>query len=585
MSKLVYRLFPATALFAAGCGFALAASSLEATVTLAPASAPSAGRISARDLAKQAAKTPFQPGRPAEMPRHLRPDGTSTAAPKSSSLSLPTLPQTVSGVAAAPAPMGFAGIASASNSQVGNPQFEPPDQGLAVNNNVVAEINNEIVQFCNLSSNTTSGPIGLPQFFQSSNSCGDPQVFFDPSVQRWFFMEIASSSCTMGSLAIEGFDIAVSASADSLGSYSIYHVRAFSSDLAGCGGWDCLPDYPKAGYDANGFYISVNLWNLKNNRFIAAATYVLPKSQLVNGASVSAVRVLYPGDFAVQPSVPAPGQAFVTAAGGVEYLMEARNIWDGSSKIRVWAISNTASLNGSKPSLKGYGVDVAGEAYGATVPSTEPSAVGPYCASVGVTSAPSLDAGYQSFQSTVQMANGQLFGVLPFGTKDTAGLARDSLAWFAITPSVSASGAPAVSGLSQGYVVPPDGYSLSYPAFALNAAGAGILGFSVTNKNSAAVGGFPSAGYVAFSGGAVSGGIVVTGQGGATDDGFSGCRSAGAGGVGRWGDYGAAAVDAATGVFYAANEYIPGWTGARANWGTFISQATPAALSTTTASK
>lgn len=60
-----------------------------------------------------------------------------------------------------------------------------------------------------------------------------------------------------------------------------------------------------------------------------------------------------------------------------------------------------------------------------------------------------------------------------------------------------------------------------------------------------------------------------------SDDGFTGCGRPGPGQVGRWGDYGAATVDAATGYFYTANELIPYKKvapGQAANWGTFITQ-------------
>jgi hypothetical protein len=50
----------------------------------------------------------------------------------------------------------------------------------------------------------------------------------------------------------------------------------------------------------------------------------------------------------------------------------------------------------------------------------------------------------------------------------------------------------------------------------------------------------------------------------------------GPGQIGRWGDYGAATVDAATGFFYFGNEYIPDPTefppGSFTNWGTFITR-------------
>jgi hypothetical protein len=75
---------------------------------------------------------------------------------------------------------------------------------------------------------------------------------------------------------------------------------------------------------------------------------------------------------------------------------------------------------------------------------------------------------------------------------------------------------------------------------------------------------------------APTGGIIVSGHGFTSDDGFTGCRAPGPGTVGRWGDYGAAVVDAATGYIYTANEMIPDPSlfarGHYANWGTFITQ-------------
>jgi hypothetical protein len=102
------------------------------------------------------------------------------------------------------------------------------------------------------------------------------------------------------------------------------------------------------------------------------------------------------------------------------------------------------------------------------------------------------------------------------------------------------------------------------------------MGMTITNKSKAVAGGFPSAAFIQFDGTAPTGGITVSGQGFTSDDGFSGCPGNGAGQVGRWGDYGAAAVDAATGYLYTANEMIPNPAqfarSALANWGTFITQ-------------
>jgi hypothetical protein len=164
---------------------------------------------------------------------------------------------------------------------------------------------------------------------------------------------------------------------------------------------------------------------------------------------------------------------------------------------------------------------------------------------------------------------------LAFGSKDGTGFNRDVVAWFVLTPTVTSTGTVSATIYKQGYVVPTNGYSLSYPEFGLNKTGAGVMGFTETNKSASVAGGYPSASIVQFTGTGTTGSIFITGQGKTSDDGFSGCGVPGPGQVGRWGDYGAATVDAATGYYYTGNEMIPYKTvapGQYANWGTFITQ-------------
>jgi len=150
------------------------------------------------------------------------------------------------------------------------------------------------------------------------------------------------------------------------------------------------------------------------------------------------------------------------------------------------------------------------------------------------------------------------------------------LAWFILQPTLTSAPSLTANIVAQGYVVPPDGYSVSFPAFAVNKRGGGVIGMSITNPDPNVAGGFPSASFIRFSG-FPRGNIIVTGQGTTSDDGFTGCREPGPGGVGRWGDYGAAVVDAITGFFYFGNEHIPDPTefppGSFTNWGTFITRA------------
>jgi hypothetical protein len=186
-----------------------------------------------------------------------------------------------------------------------------------------------------------------------------------------------------------------------------------------------------------------------------------------------------------------------------------------------------------------------------------------------------LDGGFRAFQATIQKAGGNLYGALAFGAKDGTGLLRDVLAWFAVHPTLTFSSLSAKI-VHQGLVVPPNGFSISYPAFGLNKTGAGAMGMTITN-NSAYAPVFPSAAFVQFTGAATGGTITIAagGLGATSDDGFTGCPEPGPGQVGRWGDYAAATVDAKTGFFYTANEMIPNprkFPHGATNWGTFITQ-------------
>jgi hypothetical protein len=252
--------------------------------------------------------------------------------------------------------------------------------------------------------------------------------------------------------------------------------------------------------------------------------------------------------------------------------MEARKLTDGTNNIRVWAISNTNNIDAAPGTLVANFVDVPAQLYGRfTVPSTQPNAVGPFCMSVGATTAPLLNGGYAAFTATIPKAGGKLYGALPFGARDGAGLARDIIAWEAVKPSVASNGVPSASILNQGLIVPRTGYSLLDPAFAFNISGTGVLGFSITNESRFVPGGFPSTAVIKFTTTGPTGGLIVSGKGVSSADEFVGC-SLNENGIDRWGDYGAATVDAATGFFYTANENISGPRGFRTNWGTFITR-------------
>ena len=512
-----------------------------------------------------------------EQPQHRLPNGRLTSQPLAAAVS--ALSPNTALTASSPritAISGFGGLHEGDNVTANGYELEPPDQGLAVNNNVAAEIVNNVLRFFDAGDGVPlSAPIATSALFNiDPNVYGlsDPQVFFDPVSQRWFLTEVAYNGTA------NAFAIAVSQTSDPMGSYYTYLVDAYSSQLTGCGFQDCFPDYPKGGFNADAFFITADLFSNVSGNYVEAAIYVFPKASLEAGTAFNYLRFDDPNDFVLQPSVPAPGEPFSLARGGSEFLMSAptASFGLGSPLISVLAVIDTKFIVSNPGNVKALQTTVHSQNYGnGTVPSSEPNVVGPYCASVGVTSAPSLDGGYSTFQSTIQKANGNLYGALAEGAVDGKGLARDIIDWFEVHPTLNSSGLTA-SIVHQGRIVPPNGYSVSYPAFGLHHSGAGVMGFTITNTSASAAGGFPSAALIEFDGTAPPGGILVTGQGFTSDDGFTGCGVPGPGTVGRWGDYGAAVVDAATGYVYTANEMIPDPSlftrGQYANWGTFITQ-------------
>lgn len=517
-----------------------------------------------------------------EQARHRLPDGSLTskanAAVSSALESNSEVAGRFQGSSTITSISGFTGIHEGDNVTANGYELEPPDQGLAVNNNVAAEIVNNVLRFFDASNGTPlSAPIATSTLFNIDPTIfnlSDPQVFFDPVSKRWFLTEVAYNATA------NAFAIAVSQSSDPLGNYYTYLVDAYSSQLTGCGFQDCFPDYPKDGYNADAFFITADLFSNVSGNYVEAAIYVFPKSKLEAGQSFDYLRFDDPNDFVLQPSVPAPGEPFSTARNGSEFLMSAptASFGTGTPTISVLAVINTNSIVSNPGAVKTLVTSVHSQNYGnGTVPSTEPNVVGPFCASQGITSAPTLDGGYSTFQSTIQKAKGNLYGALAEGRVDGKGLSRDIIDWFEVDPDLSGSKLTA-SIVHQGRVVPPDGYSITYPAFGLRKNGAGVMGFTITNSSAAVAGGYPSAALIEFDGTATSGGIIVSGQGYTSDDGFTGCLGIGPGpgGVGRWGDYGAAVVDAATGYLYTANEMIPNpalyTRGFYANWGTFITQ-------------
>jgi hypothetical protein len=553
----------ATALLA---GTALAASPSVSATHLAAVTLSATTNV--RAISDAAAKQPHpMPTLKFEMPRHRYPQNAHFTAPLR--LKAATTANIAIKSTAKAASAGFTGIYAGSNAAAIGGDVEPPDQGLAAAGNYVVEVVNLSFQvFSNLGNPITATiPLGSVLGAQSGDSFGDPHVEFDPTIQRW----VIDTYLTNGNF--NGFFLAVSTTTDPTGSYYVYRVDASTKGVKGCPSASaCFPDYPQPGYDANAYYIAADLFSNATGGFATGAVYAIPLTPLLTGASFTYQRLLL-NDFVIEPSIPAIPNQYATGANGTEFFMTARQISDGSNNLRVYAVTNTNAI-GSGGTLVANYADVAAEPYASTVASTQPNVVGPLGQSLGATSASPLDGGYNAFGSGVKYLNGDLYSALTTAAVDGNGLDRNTVAWFHVRPSATGTSVSA-SIINQGYIVPPDGYSISYPGLALNRSGAGILGISVTNPNQSVPGGFPSAGYVKFTAGHPTSVYRITGQGGTSSDGFT-CYPTYGGPPCRWGDFSSATMDPVTGIFYVGNEYIPDPSifprSTYANWGTFITE-------------
>jgi hypothetical protein len=277
--------------------------------------------------------------------------------------------------------------------------------------------------------------------------------------------------------------------------------------------------------------------------------------------------------FTLAPAQAPPGGAQESKAGGTEYFLSSNAADEAhgngasigprsSSQILVWALTNTASLNSSTPSVALNNTALGVSTYAFPSPSNQKSGPTPLrdclnnkaCSTAlnGVAD-PFQEKEYNLDSNDTRMmqttfAAGQLWGSLdtslPHASSKSAGVE-----WFVVTPAISRHGALSAAAINSGFLGLPDD-NLIYPAIGVTAGGRGVMAFTVVGGDR-----FPSAGYALINSSGV-GPVHVAREGAGPADGFSGyifenlpnpIRP-------RWGDYGAAAV--VGNQIWIASEYI-----------------------------
>ncbi len=463
----------------------------------------------------------------------------------------------------------------------GGNQFsiEPPDQGLCAGNGYVLESVNDLIHVYDTAGNLLR-TVDLNSFYgyaaainRTTGAFGpettDPSCLFDVDTQRWFHViltldRVGTTSALAGT---NHLDIAVSDSANPLGSWTIYRIPAQNNGTDGtpdhhCARGFCLGDYPHIGADASGFYVTTNEFSLFGSGFTGAQVYAMSKRALESGAASIAVFLFDTSDPSVTPDgIPGftvwPAQSpDGTLSGGTEFLLSSEAVFFGSSdRIRLWSITNTFSLDTSSPAIALTSRYLPVAAY--AIPPKSNQKPGDYplgqCLSDTVTNcwrsflaAPAPPQPLQKLDSNdsrmqqVYYANGKLWAAL-----DTAitldGVNKAGIEYFVLNPS---------SGVvfQNGYVAVP-GNNVTYPAVAATSSGRGVIAFTLVGDDH-----YPSAGYASLDAKVGAGPVHVAAEGVGPEDGFAAYKPLSGTTRQRWGDYGAAA--AVGDDLWIASEYI-----------------------------
>jgi hypothetical protein len=516
-----------------------------------------------------------------------------------------------------------------------NGGLEPPDQGLCVGNHFVIEAVNLALRVYTDRAVPATPVIPLSQFFSLSPPAdvgsvflSDPRCIFDAGSQRFILNVLEVDEPVVGVFSRAHNYVAVSKGPNPAGAWYIYSFDVTDDGLNGtplhltC---PCLGDQPLLGSDANGVYLSDNefsdaevlpiappppvaplinaAFTLPDFRNGQAQVYALSKDKLIHGqlgpvVAFDSASVPVPagsGTSAIwsslQPAHSPPGDHSTPPAGGAEFFLSQLDFGMAQdSRVAVWALTNTASLNSASPSLQ-LRHAVVNTLNGATYkfPASADQKNGPN--PLGQSCLP-FPCGVQKITANddrmneVMFTNDNLWSGVNSGLPPTApgGDPRTGIMYFEIHPQVTAHGLTATM-VRDGYIEVPK-ESVLFPSIAAAPGGAVIAGFTLSGVDY-----YPSAAWAELDG--LAPGqlpvVHVSGAGTVPEDGFTGyCDPAGigpftnvgglcSGDASRWGDYTFSGVDE-QGCIWTAAEYIRG--NARrdpvaGNWATYITRISP----------
>jgi hypothetical protein len=472
--------------------------------------------------------------------------------------------------------------------------LEPPDQGLCVGGGYVFEaVNNAIAVY------NTSGTLqtidSLNHFFgypveidrtvvpaqAGPKQTTDPTCLYDPTTGSFFLTILTYDADTAGNPLPSGtntLDTAVSPAGTPFGTWSITHIDVTDDgsngtpDHPGC---PCIGDYPHIGVDANGYFITTNEYPWFTDGFVGAQIYAMSKADLASGASSVTVTQIdttrkAPGSnpgFTIWPAQSPTTGDYATSKGGTEYFLSTNaaaeaNGTGQSSTLLTWSLTNTSSLD-TTPNLNYHVVATTVGTYGVPLPADQKVGSVPLADCLNIPSCARLTLGtpdrYKETERPLDSLDARMqqvtyAGGLLYGSHGTAldvgvpAVQKAGVAWYITHPIT----APSTGNLSTSVVyqgrIANAGNNLVMPALGVRPDGSAVIGVTLAGADH-----YPSAAYIDLASDGTTGSILVLAEGVGPEDGFAGYL--GFGGRPRWGDYGAAAVDAA-GNLWVANESI-----------------------------
>jgi hypothetical protein len=462
---------------------------------------------------------------------------------------------------------GFNGIShfDQRQSNSGN-QFsvEPPNPSVAAANGFILEGVNNAVRIFTTSGTPVIQTISSNQLFGVSPAINrttltrgvfptDMRVYFDQDINRWFVLQRSQDNDAFGTpLNSSHIYLAVSQTADPTLVWNIYVMDTTDSGNPGC---PCLWDFPQIGSDQFGFYISANEYNTAFLQFVNTTILAISKAGLGAGtstptASKFTISTSSGFEFAIQPATTPPGASKFVASGGVEFFVSSQSSFASDNNLAIWAMSNTASLQGASPAPLLTQTTVSTLSYIFPNVATQPPGPRPYGSSLQPPGQLEfIDGGPDSRILSLAYSGGRLFATFASQVRDDNGVSLVGGCYVVVSPTLR-NGVLAGNVVKQGYLSVRNNHLLR-PAVSVNAQGRGVIMATLVGPNY-----YPTAVFLGFDLATTPSTLNIASLGVLPEDGFSGYPPQPTAPVARWGDY-ATAVTSTDGTVWAVTEYIP----------------------------